>query len=169
MFNKIYISPFQISPSQWSRNRPQSLRGAYSFWFFFASYLHWFASLWFPGWPAHFLVCWRKLSILIRHRLNSMVWNFASWHKLSILFRLLSNPMGLDEFVFANFPSFSGIGWIRWAEICLLAQTLHPLPASAESDGLKFCFLTQTLHPFPASAESDGLEKLALAQTLHLF
>ena len=119
MFNKIYISPFQISPSQWSRNRPQSLRGAYSFWFFFASYLHWFASLWFPGWPAHFLVCWRKLSILIRHRLNSMVWNFASWHKLSILFRLLSNPMGLDEFVFANFPSFSGIGWIRWAEILL--------------------------------------------------
>ena len=45
-----------------------------------------------------------------------LVWLFwLFWHKLSILFRLLSNPMGLDSLSFLTF---------------------HPLPASAESDGL---------------------------------
>ena len=32
MFNKIYISPFQISPSQRRRSDPHSLRGAYAVW-----------------------------------------------------------------------------------------------------------------------------------------
>ena len=36
---------------------------------------------------------WNKFSIPFRHRFIWMEWDFASWHKLSILWRLVTELM----------------------------------------------------------------------------
>ena len=48
-----------------------------------------------------------------------------------------------------------------------MAQTLHPLSASTESDGLEKLVLAQTLHLFWASAASDGDFMYKCSNRLH--
>ena len=48
-----------------------------------------------------------------------------------------------------------------------LAQMFHRITISAESDGMKKACLAQTHHRITVSAESDGTKKACLAQTHH--
>ena len=92
-------------------------------------------------------VCYGKLSIHFRLRLNPMACSRLVGHKLYTQLRLVAISDGVLE---AGRP-----------------QTLHPITPSAISDGVFKACRAQTLHPITASAGSDGVPVQKRSIPLH--